>query len=490
MTDTMHLLEQRGLDVEGLVRKGWTTEQTKDFGERVCIPFVRMGQIVGKKFRRFDGGEPKWSAKWDATPIAYNEDCVRDPALFGKPLICAEGEIDSETALLCGFPKTISVPNGAGGASEGRSDADLDQSSAYTWLRQLREEGLLSFERCPEIILATDGDDAGAKLMHELSVQFGRARCKYLIYPKTRRTDLGRERTKDLNEVLCEYGRKGVTQTIERAQWVQVKGVSLMSALPPVVESKIYDIGFDLLGANWKVRMGDLTVISGIPGFGKTSFVNDVCCRLASNYGIRIAMASFEQEPQRDHKRNLRGWFTQKLPRNQTSSDRAAADKWIDDNFVFIVPDEDADSDLEWMLDQMEIAVVRYNAKIIVIDPFNELDHSRRSQENETDYVGRFLRTMIRFAKRFQVNVFIVAHPAKMQKLNGKYQIPSLYDISGSAHFYNKCTIGIIVHREDEDSSTIKVQKSKYHDLIGVPGEVRMAFCNDDKRFRELERLA
>ena len=90
----------------------------------------------------------------------------------------------------------------------------------------------------------------------------------------------------------------------------------------------------------------------------------------------------------------------------------------------------------------------------------------------------------------FQVHIILVAHPAKLQKVNGKYLIPSLYEISGSANFYNKADIGIVVHREDADTTTIKVQKSRYHDIIGKPGEVQMEFCMDDRRFRENQRLA
>jgi twinkle protein len=67
----------------------------------------------------------------------------------------------------------------------------------------------------PEIILATDGDEPGAALMHDLSVLLGRYRCKFLTYPKAPK-DRGRERCKDLNEVLEDYGAKGVVQTVSR----------------------------------------------------------------------------------------------------------------------------------------------------------------------------------------------------------------------------------------------------------------------------------
>jgi twinkle protein len=138
----------------------------------------------------------------------------------------------------------------------------------------------------------------------------------------------------------------------------------------------------------------------------------------------------------------------------------------------------------------MEGAVVQHDAKIIVVDPWTELQHDRERGESETEYTGRAIKVLKRFAKVFQVHLIIVAHPSKLAKVNGKYQMPSLYEINGSANWYNKCDVGIVVHRETADHTIIKVAKSRYHDIIGRPGEVQMEFCNDDRRFRENQRLA
>jgi twinkle protein len=137
----------------------------------------------------------------------------------------------------------------------------------------------------------------------------------------------------------------------------------------------------------------------------------------------------------------------------------------------------------------MEAAVVRHGCRVIVIDPFNELDSSAAKGESETNYIGRFIRTMKRFARKFQVHVIVVAHPAKLLRIDGQYPRPTLYDINGSSHWYNKAEIGIIVHRKD-DSTVIWVQKSRYHETIGRPGEVEMAYVGDDRRYRELSRIS
>lgn len=488
MTTTIwELLGERGLDVERLASRGWSVEPGRDGGEVLSIPFVRKGVPSGEKFRRFEG-DPKWMARWVDGPIAYNEDCLRDPALEGRPLIVTEGEMDCEAALEAGFEKVISVPNGCGGASGTRSEAEIRDAKAYEWFRQIAD--LCRKDKVPEVILATDGDAPGAQLMHELALLFGKSRCKFLTYPKSRWPGRDRERCKDLNEVLQEYGAQGVVRTLERAAFIRVEGVYRMSELPPLPPQTIYDIGFKLLSENYKMRLGDFCVVTGVPGFGKTSFVNDLCCRVAKAHNIKVAWASFEQAPQRDHLRALRSWYLEMLPRKMTADEKAEADRWIDEHHVFIVPSDDDDTTLDWLLTCMEGAVVQHGAKVVVIDPFNELEHVRENRESETDYIGRFIRTIKRFAKVFQIHIILVAHPSKLQKINGKYPIPTLYDISGSANFLNKADIGIVVHKEKEDRTVIKVAKSRYWDIIGRPGEVEMEFCVDDRRFRENERLA
>lgn len=493
-------LADRGLDVELLDRMGLDGVH-RDGGEALVIPFRREGQIVRRKYRFFDREEKRWTADKGGIRCAFNEDCLRDETLLEMPLIITEGEFDAIAALQCGFARTISVPDGAPPPGN-RSAQDLMDSKKYDWLMDI--QALVTLERAPEIIIAADGDENGAALLQDLSVLLMRARCKYLVYPKAppaMQAHLGRPRCKDLNEVLEFWGAKGVVETIGRAKWVQAEGVYIMSDLPPLPSPQVYDIGFEALSENYKMRLGDFVVITGVPGLGKSTFVNDLCCRVALEHGLKIAWASFEQAPQRDHKRALRSWYGTLDPldpdnrrrgrpvHEMTTPEIAEADEWIDRQHVFLVPGEDDDVTLDWMLVRMEAAVVRHGVQVMVIDPWNEMDHTRGRDETMTEYVGRAIKALKRFARKFQVHLIVIAHPTKSTKDgDGKYRMPTLYDISDSANWYNKCDLGIIVHRESENDTLIKVQKSRYHDIIGRPGEVVMQYWAKERRFVETDR--
>jgi len=500
--NAMAVLDKRGIDVELADRLGiesavrkWPVDEngrtTWHEGEALIIPFIRAGEIVRRKFKRLaqiDGAPPYLQDK-GGIKCAWNEDSLRRADLVGRPLIITEGELDALAAIQCGFEKTISVPDGAPPPGD-RSKDDLEASAKYNWVADLQT--LTHKDHVPEIILACDGDENGAALLQDLSKLFGRYRCKYVVYPKAKDPQArGRARCKDLNEVLEDYGAKGVQTTIEKAEWLQVDGVKLMSELPPIPPIPVYDIGFDAFGNNFKLRPGDFSVWTGIPSHGKSTFLNDIMCRVVERHGLKIAWASFEQRPQTDHRRYLRSWFLNASPHDWTPDDVDQADAWIDRNHVFLYPKEDEDVTLDWFLEKAEIAAVRHGVKVIVADPWNEMDHEYDMRSTtEAQYINRAIKEIRRFGRAFQIHMAIVAHPTKLQKLtDGTYPMPSLYDINGGAVWHNKADLGVIVHRESEDDTRVKTAKSRYHDIIGKPGSVMMQFQASNRRFIETERL-
>ena len=138
--------------------------------------------------------------------------------------------------------------------------------------------------------------------------------------------------------------------------------------------------------------------------------------------------------------------------------------------------------DLDKFLELCRVAVVRHGVKMIVLDPWNELEHKRRRDETETDYIGRAIRAIKRFAKLNDVAFWVVAHPTKPSE--GVKKVPGLYDISGSANWANKADYGLTYHRPLPNENYAKVLISKVR--MGLPGkrDTVEVMRGDDGHFR------
>lgn len=455
-------LQARGLDPELCVRMG--LDSSSQLGGSVAIPYYVGERVVGNKYRtltppkRFsqDPGRPK---------VFYNFSAITDPALADMPLIITEGELDCLSAIQAGYLRTVSVPDGAPAQEQGAED----QGRKYSYI----VDALPALKPIKEIVLATDGDGPGVNLMNDLAVRLGKARCKWLQYPKG---------CKDLGDVLATFGLRGITATIQRAKWWAVNGLATMAGLPPYTEPVPHDIGLPDFSL-YKVRPSDLCVVSGISSHGKTAWVTEMACRLSTAHGWRIGYASFENVPQTDMRRALRRWFNAKPPGLQTAEEIALADRWIEDRFVWLSPTEDQDVTLPWLLECMAAAVVRYGVRMLVIDPFNEIALDRPRDMTQTEYIGYVLIQMRRFARKHNVHLIIVAHPAKLQRnKEGQYPFPSLFDVEESRHWYGKCDSGVIVHQEN-GGTTIRLAKSRNHDAVGKPGDAKVKFNTETGRY-------
>lgn len=455
------LLEARGLDVELLVRLGVATSDRLG-RDCISIPYYRGDEIVNHKYRTISG-DKRFSQDEDGACIFWNQNVLADHTLAHLPLIITEGEFDAFAALQAGFPRVVSVPNGApqnplGEVSSGKY-AYLDNAPTSA-LREIKE-----------IILATDADQPGIALRDDLALRLGRARCKWVRYPKE---------TKDFADVLARYAERGIVETLARSQWLAVSGIYRLSELPPINAPAPLDCGMPNLAEHYRLRVGDLCVLTGAPGRGKTTFARDVACRMASRHKWRTALASFEAIPQLDHRRAIRTWHGAELVMNMSADQLALADAWADEFFRFLVPEEDEDVTLDWIIERISTAAIRDHIKLAIIDPWNELDHERPSDMTLTEYVGAALRRLKRMARTLGIHLIVAAHPAKMQRnRDGKYPTPTLYDISDSAMWANRADVGIVVEREDDNRTMIRVVKSRFHDEIGVPGDCMLRFVRE-----------
>jgi twinkle protein len=218
-----------------------------------------------------------------------------------------------------------------------------------------------------------------------------------------------------------------------------------------------------------------LIVVTGKPNAGKSQWTLAAAANLARLHGIKGAILQFEDTPERNRQDLLR------YARAHGIEGPAA---WVDRMFRTISPREEiegnSDFDLAWLKLAIEEAATRHDCKWVLIDPWNEVEHLWGRQDTEATYLNRALRELKRLARRYQIAIFIVAHPTKEGGKSKTLGDADLYDINGGAVWNNKADIGVVVWCDGEPAKTrvrqIKVAKSKNFLVYGRPGVLDMTF--------------
>lgn len=452
------LIEQRALDAEPLTLRHGVTASEMLGGDAIAIPYHDNGQQVGRKHRTLSTPKRFVQDKGSAQ-IFYNVDVLRDDTLDAMPLVITEGEIDCWSALQSGIDRCVSVPGGA--PSE---PVDEMNATKYGFVRHAEDEGLLDPERVRNIVLAVDGDANGANLQHDLLLRLGAARCRVVKYPPG---------CKDLNDVHRMLGADAVRACVHNAEPAPIEGWFEIDEWPFPPEFPPLMTGIVGMEYHYKPRLGDFVLVTGIPGMGKSSFVNEVMGQMALRHRWRFVVATFEST-KTEFYRDFRTFHAGVKQSQMFADDIAAADAWIKRHFSVISPSLDTECTLEWFLATAAQAVLRFEAQCLVIDPWNEMDHVRPPDMSVTEYTGFAIKQLKRFARKYRIHLIVVAHPSKMQRnRSGDIPCPTLYDVADSAHWANKPDVGIIVHRYDPKTSNTLLRFAKVRwRAIGKVGDL------------------
>jgi twinkle protein len=235
---------------------------------------------------------------------------------------------------------------------------------------------------------------------------------------------------------------------------------------------------------------GEWTLVTGIPGHGKSEWIDALTVNLALRLGWTFAMFSPENQPMTYHiqkiaEKYIGKPFTQGPTERMTMAEFEDSAQWVDAHYTFMLPELPT---VETLLDTAEQLVLRHGIRGLVIDPWNEIDHSRLGGMTETEHISQMLTKIRGFARNHGVHVWVIAHPTKMQKgADGNYPVPTPYDVSGSAHWRNKADNCITIYRnmrEDDAAVEIHVQKVRKK-MNGKVGMASMVYNRITGQYRD-----
>jgi len=415
--------------------------QTGKSENTIQFNYIMGDELINVKYR---DGRKNFKLYKGAEKVFYNINSI----IGYKECVITEGEMDVLALHEAGIKNAISVPNGA---TLNSNNLDyLDNCIDY-------------FEDKEKIILAVDNDEPGQALQQELIRRLGAEVCFLATF----------EECKDANDYLIKYGKEALSERIIKSRPVPLENVTTFKDIEDEITDFVkngfkrgYQIGIPNFDNIFSTYTGQFITVTGIPSSGKSDFVDQMVVGYNNNYQWKTAFASPENAPTYLHAHKLMRKVWQDMPtRNDIGTDKwnQVADH-VNDNFFFIDMERYT---LESVLRKGAELVKRKGIKCLVIDPFNKIRDVDCKTEDVNRYTMEYLTKIETFAKKYDVLVFIVAHPTKMYKdKDGKIEEPTMYNIKGGGEWYDASYHGILVHR-DYEAKTVKakVLKVKFQNL-------------------------
>lgn len=449
-----YLTEVRKLDGALLAHMGVKAVNHDQIGPAVALPYRRDGKIYAAKFRAVDRKE--WRSSQGVTRALFNEDCLRDG---DGPVVIAEGEIDALSIIQAGYTRAVSLPDGWT-AEGGKRQVLIDAEDAL--------------RRAPYVIVAGDADEVGASLPKTVANILAGQDVRYVRWP---------DGCKDANDVLVHLGEGDLSKCLTQAKRIDPPGgiITGISDLPPLPDRRVLRVGMKPYDFALAFEVGTMSVGTGTPGAGKSTFTTFAAYHVAVNEQIRVGIMGFETHPYRIRDQLAR-LYARKPWDEMSSADRTDFNAFADAHFRIVQRtfDEDTQHHLGWLKATIYTLAVRDECKLIIVDPWNELEHLPQPGESMTAYINFALQQIRQWAEQYDTHICLIAHPRKMQT-DGKPRCPTGYDIADSAAFYNKPALGFSVHKgesqEGEEYVEINTWKVRETQLYGfAPGSIRLTF--------------
>ena len=436
----------RGISQESLkdLRIGEGPEYMPQTGKTenvIKFNYFMGDQLINVKYR---DGRKNFKLYKGAEKVFYNINSI----IGFDYCVIVEGEMDVLALHEAGITNAISVPNGA---TLNNNNLDyLDNCIDY-------------FEDKEKIILAVDSDEAGQALQSELVRRLGSEVCYIATF----------DDCKDANEYLQKHGKEKLSERISGARPVPLENVTTFRDIEDEVTDFVrngfkpgFQVGLQNFDDIFSTYTGQFITVTGIPSSGKSDFVDQMVVGYNANYGWKTAFASPENVPTYLHAHKLMRKTWQGMP----NAEDIGGDKWnqvadhCNSNYFHIDMERYT---LESVLRKGAELVRRKGIKCLVIDPFNKVRDVDCKTEDVNRYTMEYLSKIEIFAKKYDVLVFIVAHPTKMYKgSNGKIEEPTMYNIKGGGEWYDASYHGLLIHR-DYEAKTVKakVLKVKFQNL-------------------------
>lgn len=457
--------------IEYMIKRGITKETLDYWGvkamnwkgtEVYVFSYFLEKELIHVSYRGIGKGAIKGGSELDTQAILWGMDNIDKT----KPLVIVEGQPDAMIVSQSGYKNVVSVPSG---------------SNNLNWITQCWEW----LKDVDSFIVWADNDLAGLKMANEIKNR--------LENVKVITSDIGN----DPNELHYKLGPKKVLELINKAINEVPDGVINVSEL----EYKYYDdktdevieTGFsdyDSVVEDWKT--GELTVVFGRNGEGKTTYISQVIGHCLNQKvptflysgelsGNKIQEWLYKQVVAGKKNTQFQTKTKYKMKYEIKPTIIKAVKKWHNENFFLY--DRSFKKDADGFFKVVELAVKKYGIKLLVID--NLMAILEENADSILNDQANFTQKCKDFAVENNIHVVLLAHPNKgkteLQEIKGNLE---KNDISGTGNISNKADNIIAIERVWDEAEEVDGILSSLKDREGGNRfELHFKFSTDTLRF-------
>jgi twinkle protein len=387
----------------------------------IVFNYFEGEELVNKKYR---SGDKKFTQSKGGKPILYNI----NSAIGQEEIYIVEGEFDVLAMYEIGIKNVLSLPTGA-------NDNDDYWINSEKYLKDVKK-----------FIIATDNDEKGIEIREKIAQRLGRYRCTYIEFDgKDANDDL---KSGKLSTTINNLKRFNIGGTYTAYDMLDNILRLHAQGVPDTISPK--KACFGDLKKNFSIMMGQLTTLTGIPSHGKSSFLDWYLLNLVQEYGFKASIYSPEHMPLEMYiSKHIRLAIGKPFhgENRVTDTDIYRYTNWSKEKIYYTTQEQNDAGDWDWLFSKMTEQLFTYGINIFVIDAWNKVSMPKGMGGKEG--IDAILTRLTMFCQRNNVHIFLVAHPTKMKKIekSDSYEMPTLYDVSGSSDFKNQTHNGGTVYR-------------------------------------------
>lgn len=445
----------------------WKVKQHNWKGQEVYAfqYFNDKGKLEYVSYRGLGKGGIKGGCEPNTKSILWGMDNIDKD----KPLVITEGQPDAMVVWQSGYKNVVSVPNGSNNLKW------IDH--CWEWLQGIKE-----------FIIFADNDTPGLEMANKIKTQL--KNVKIITADK-----------KDANEVLFYYGPEKVKKLIDDVMNEMPQGLidlahieykTAMDQIQNGIETGFYD--YDSHVEDWKP--GELTVMFGRNGEGKTTFISQIIAHNIER-NDKVFLYSGEMSEFK-----IQDWLYRQIVGNKVEHLRVIAGKYRDKVepkpdiirqikewhegklYLYDRNEKEITGNIDSFFNVMEIAAKRYGARLFVVD--NLMAILEENADSLFSDQANFVQRCKNFAITNDIHIVLLAHPrkGKDELKGGEDSNLDKTDISGSNNIPNKADNIIAVERKFEDDRDCDAVVTSLKDReTGQRKQIKYYFSTNSMRF-------